>query len=123
MDYGPENLGVASIGKQNFIFLNPIRAITPYDSQRILIGIDGGGVYAVNRQTERAQLFISTEDSSDIFLQGNGVYAVTKDHQGNIWIGSYTGGVSVAILLQYPVTILTHEKGIRSHWQIIISMT
>lgn len=97
--------------KQNFIFLNPIRAITPYDSQRILIGIDGGGVYAVNRQTERAQLFISTEDSSDIFLQGNGVYAVTKDHQGNIWIGSYTGGVSVAILLQYPVTILTHEKG------------
>lgn len=65
----------------------------------------------MNRQTERAQLFISTEDSSDIFLQGNGVYAVTKDHQGNIWIGSYTGGVSVAILLQYPVTILTHEKG------------
>lgn len=97
--------------KQNSIFLNPIRAITPYDKQRMLIGIDGGGVYTVNQQTEKAQLFISTEDSSDVFLRGNGVYAVTTDYQGNIWIGSYTGGVSVAILLKYPITILTHERG------------
>lgn len=99
------------VEKQNSIFLNPIRAITPYDNHKLLIGIDGGGIYIVDQQTGEAQLFISTEDSSDVFLQGNGVYAVTKDHQGNIWIGSYTGGVSVAILLKYPVTIFTHEKG------------
>ncbi|WP_374693317.1 two-component regulator propeller domain-containing protein [Candidatus Bacteroides intestinigallinarum] len=42
---------------------------------------------------------------------GNGIYAVTRDDQGNIWIGSYTGGVSVAILLKHPISILAHEKG------------
>ncbi|MCC8154942.1 MAG: hypothetical protein LIP01_12525 [Tannerellaceae bacterium] len=92
-------------------FINPIRAITEYDSQTLLVGIDGGGVYTVNRDTRQANLLISTEDSTDIFLQGNGVYAVTKDHQDNIWIGSYSGGVSVAIRSRYPVTLLTHERG------------
>lgn len=92
-------------------FLNPIRAITSYDNQSLLIGIDGGGVYVVDRNSKKSHLLVSTEDSTDVFLQGNGVYAVTKDSQGNIWIGSYTGGISVAILSRYPITILTHQRG------------
>lgn len=92
-------------------FLNPIRAITSYDTHTILVGIDGGGVYAVDRESKKSHLLMSTEDSTDIFLQGNGIYAVAKDRQGNIWIGSYTGGVSAAILLRYPITVLAHERG------------
>lgn len=96
---------------QSVGFLNPIRAITSYDTHTILVGIDGGGVYAVGRESKKAHLLMSTEDSTDIFLRGNGIYAVTKDRQGNIWIGSYSGGVSVAILSRYPITLLTHERG------------
>ncbi|WP_321517899.1 two-component regulator propeller domain-containing protein [uncultured Bacteroides sp.] len=92
-------------------FLNPIRAITKYDSHSILVGIDGGGVYVVDINSKKAHLLMNTEDRTDNFLRGNGVYAVTKDHQGNIWIGSYTGGVSIAILLKYPIIILAHERG------------
>lgn len=102
---------VEHIEKQNSCFSSPIRAITAYDDHTLLIGIDGGGVHTVNLETKRSNLFINTEDNSDIYLQGNGVYAVTRDHQGNIWIGSYTGGVSVAIYLKYPITILNHERG------------
>ena len=54
---------------------------------------------------------MNTKDDTDTYLRGNGVYAVTRDDQGNIWIGSYTGGVSVAILLKHPISILAHEKG------------
>jgi signal transduction histidine kinase/ligand-binding sensor domain-containing protein/DNA-binding response OmpR family regulator len=92
-------------------FLNPIRAITAYDNHSLLIGLDGGGVYAVDRDTKKSHLLMSTDDSTDIFLRGNGIYAVTKDSQGNIWIGSYTGGVSVAILSKYPIAMLTHQRG------------
>nr|WP_321375265.1 two-component regulator propeller domain-containing protein [uncultured Bacteroides sp.] len=92
-------------------FLNPIRAITSYDSHTVLVGIDGGGVYVVDRDLKESHLLMNTEDSTDNFLRGNGIYAVTKDHQGNIWIGSYTGGVSIAILLKYPIITLTHERG------------
>ncbi|MCC8144318.1 MAG: hypothetical protein LUD02_08140 [Tannerellaceae bacterium] len=106
-----ETSGLLPLKGQSSGFLNPIRAITNYDSHTILVGIDGGGLYTIDRDSKKAHLLISTEDSTDIFLQGNGVYAVTKDRQGNIWIGSYSGGVSVAIRSRYPLTILAHERG------------
>lgn len=104
-------LGLLPLKGQSSGFFNPIRAITKYDDEVILAGIDGGGLYVVNRQSKKTHLLMSTEDSTDIFLQGNGIYAVTKDTQGNIWIGSYTGGVSVAIKLRHPITALMHERG------------
>lgn len=92
-------------------FLYPIRAIAAYNEQTILVGIDGSGVYSVNLNSKRPHLLMSTDDSTDIYLRGNGIYAVSTDRQGNIWIGSYSGGVSVAILSNYPTRILKHEKG------------
>ncbi|WP_372773609.1 two-component regulator propeller domain-containing protein [Mangrovibacterium sp.] len=106
-----KTLALLPLNEQSSGFLNPIRAITSYDSHTLLVGIDGGGVYTVDRDSKKCHLLMSTEDSTDIFLPGNGIYAVTKDNQGNIWIGSYTGGVSVAILLKYPITILRHQRG------------
>lgn len=105
------NYSLHRIKGQHLSFFNPIRAITPYDNNRILVGIDGGGVYFVDKHTSETKLFVNTEDSGEFFLRGNGIYAVTKDFQDNIWIGSYTGGVSVAISLKYPINIMTHERG------------
>lgn len=102
---------VTSMGEQDAKFLHPIRAIINYDSSTVLIGVDGGGVYAVDRDTKKVYLLMNAEDTTEFFLRGNGVYAVTPDKQGNIWIGSYTGGVSVAIRQKYPISILAHEKG------------
>ena len=102
---------VLALEGQGSTFLHPIRAITDYDVHTILIGVDGGGVYAIDKDTKQARLLMNTKDDTDTYLRGNGVYAVTRDDQGNIWIGSYTGGVSVAILLKHPISIFTHEKG------------
>ena len=99
------------IESHHLSFLNPIRAITPYDNNRILVGIDGGGVYFVEKDTQKTMLFINAEDSGELYLHGNGIYTITKDFQDNIWIGSYTGGVSVAISMKYPITVLRHERG------------
>ena len=102
---------VLALEGQGCTFLHPIRAITDYDVHTILKGVDGGGVYAIDKDTKKARLLMNTKDDTDTYLRGNGVYAVTRDDQGNIWIGSYTGGVSVAILLKHPISILAHEKG------------
>ena len=88
---------------------NPIRAITGYDSDNLLVGIDGGGVYTVGKTTDNVSSLFTIDDHAWMSLKGNGVYAVTKDYQGNIWIGSYTGGVSVAVLLRYPIGVFMHE--------------
>lgn len=97
-------------GNGEAVLTNPIRAITRYDADTLLIGIDGGGVYMLDKRMDRLRHFVSAEDSSSIWLQGNGVYAVTRDSQGNVWIGNYTGGVSVATVRHQAVEVLTHEK-------------
>ena len=98
--------------KQNGVNLNPIRSITSYDDHTLLVGIDGGGVYSVDKGNYQARLFMGINDNLlHTRLQGNGVYTVIKDTQGNIWVGSYTGGVSVAVLLYTPSFILVHETG------------
>lgn len=107
----PENSDFLPLKGQNSRFLNPIRTITAYDSETMLVGVDGGGVYTVNLQSKEPHLLMSTDDRTDIYLRGNGIYAVTKDSQGNIWIGSYSGGVSVAIRASYPTMTLKHQRG------------
>lgn len=102
---------VHNLREPESVFLRPIRAITPYDTQTTLLGIDGGGVYAVDRSNKTARLLMNAEDDSPNVLKNNGIYAVTKDRQGNIWTGSYSGGVSASILLSFPIQTFVHKRG------------
>lgn len=87
----------------------PYRAITAYSSHTILLGIDGAGVYAIDRNNYAAQPFINANQEEDGRLKGNGVYAIYKDSASNLWIGSYTGGVVLANPKQYLFDLIQHE--------------
>lgn len=102
---------VSRVDMENADLTNPVRALTAYDSQTILAGVDGGGVYAIDTDTWEACLIASTDEDSEITLKGNGVYAVTKDHEGNLWIGSYTGGVSLATVKNDAIDVYLHTEG------------
>ena len=88
---------------------NPIRAFTPYDSQTMLVGIDGAGVYKMNRKTLSPTLFLNAEDKTGNALTGNGIYTLCVDRNQNIWVGSYTGGVDVAYPRSVQVEFFQHE--------------
>lgn len=100
---------ITTICESNSAFSNPIRAISDFNAESVLVGIDGGGVYAVAKKGISVTPLFTTGDNENMCLKGNGIYAVTKDFQGNIWMGSYTGGVSVAIVQKYPIGVYTHE--------------
>lgn len=75
----------------------PVRDFCPYDASTMLVGVDGAGVYRIERrQNGRAQLLFDASENSYGVLHGNGVYSLLKDHWGNIVIGSYSGGVDIA---------------------------
>lgn len=74
------DLSYHRVGDRYMSFLKPIRSITRYVGDKILVGIDGGGVYFVDKQTEEVRLFVNTEDSGELFLLGNGIYAITTVH-------------------------------------------
>lgn len=87
----------------------PYRSIIVNDQNTLLLGIDGAGVYSVNRRTFANELFLSAGKENKGPLNGNGVYAINKDEAGNLWIGTYTGGVTLANPKDLSFDLIQHE--------------
>lgn len=87
----------------------PVRAITPLNKETMLVGVDGGGVAAISRATGRMQFLLSTDDETGAALHGNGVYDICRDEWGNVWIGSYSGGVDIAYPVDNAIKVVSHE--------------
>ena len=83
--------------------LIPVRSIIPYDAATILLAVDGAGVYAYDKKTCKTNLLLNTDGRPENVLHGNGVYALCKDHLGDLWIGSYSGGVDMAIPMEHTL--------------------
>ena len=89
--------------------LIPVRSIIPYDAATILMAVDGAGVYAYDKKTCKTNLLLNTDGRPENILHGNGVYALCKDHLGDLWIGSYSGGVDMAIPMEHTLEFVRHE--------------
>jgi len=71
-----------------------VRVITEDRKHRIWLGTEKG-VTIINPDG-RIQILRKTLDSSGI-LSDNAIYSIINDKNGNIWIGSYFGGVDVIL--------------------------
>ncbi len=71
----------------------PILAIESKNDNRLLIGVDGQGIWELDRKTKTV-LDIYKEDINDNFsLRGDGVYDIFCD-DNKVWVATYTGGLS-----------------------------
>ena len=85
---------------------NPIRSICPYNDETMLIGIDGQGVYQMNRNgSGQASLLFDANESVHGVLHGNGVYSVLVDQWKNIVVGTYSYYSSFQPYSQQPTDI------------------
>lgn len=89
--------------------LIPVRSIIPYDAATILMAVDGAGVYAYDKKTCKTNLLLNTDGRPENVLYGNGIYALCKDHLGDLWMGSYSGGVDMAIPMEHTLEFVRHE--------------
>ena len=99
------------VNSENEIFTNPIRSILKLNPNTVAIGIDGSGIYTIDRNSNCIDLLINSEDTNEYSLYGNGIYTMQMDRQGNLWAGSYTGGVSLLTLADSPSKLITHKRG------------
>ena len=74
------------------------------------MGVDGEGVFAFDKQTHKAWLLLNTDGRPENVLMGNGVYALCKDRLGDLWIGSYSGGVDLAVPMKHTLLFVRHEN-------------
>lgn len=105
-DLKDHRVGVVSTQPQ---IQHPVRAITPLGETTMLVGVDGEGVYAFDRRGQQGRLLFNVSDDTRNALSGNGIYTITVDRQHNIWMGSYTGGLDVAMPRWSGYQLFRHE--------------
>lgn len=101
-----EGLHILEVDRPGVVFAsvegfphNPIRSIIRYDSATLMVGVDGCGVYAVptlKDRAPRARLLMDANPGPQGVLHGNGIYALLADCWGDLFIGSYSGGIDIA---------------------------
>jgi signal transduction histidine kinase/DNA-binding response OmpR family regulator/ligand-binding sensor domain-containing protein len=72
----------------------PILAIESVSDSSLLIGIDGQGIWEINKKGDRVLNIFKENDNNPSSLRGNGVYDIFCDQNDRVWICTYSGGVS-----------------------------
>jgi signal transduction histidine kinase/CheY-like chemotaxis protein/ligand-binding sensor domain-containing protein len=72
----------------------PILAIEANSDSTLLVGVDGQGIWEINKNRNQV-INVYKENSDDPHsLKGNGVYDIYCDDNKRVWICTYSGGVS-----------------------------
>ncbi len=86
----------------------PVLAIEANSDSTMLIGIDGQGIWEINKYSD-AVMCVYKENSDDPHsLKGNGVYDIYCDDNKRVWVCTYSGGVSYFDQANSMVTEISH---------------
>jgi signal transduction histidine kinase/DNA-binding response OmpR family regulator/ligand-binding sensor domain-containing protein len=95
--------------KTNTLPKQPILAIESISDSTLLLGIDGQGLWEINKKGDRVA-HIYKEDADDpSSLRGNGVYDIYCDQGKRVWVATYSGGVSYFDQSSPIVTQIVHH--------------
>jgi len=95
--------------QSNVIPKQPILAIDINSNSSIFVGVDGQGIWELNKNASKV-LNVYKEDINDpSSLRGNGVYDIFNDMNKRVWVCTYGGGISFFDLTSPLVGQLTHS--------------
>ncbi len=87
----------------------PILAIEENSESTLLVGVDGQGVWELNKHGDQI-LNVYKENTDDPYsLHGNGVYDIYYDGSKRVWICTISGGVSFYELASPLVNQIVHH--------------
>ncbi|MEI6139908.1 MAG: response regulator [Mariniphaga sp.] len=72
----------------------PILAITENSDSTFLIGIDGQGIWELDRRDQKILNIYKESLDTPFSLRGNGVYDLFCDNTRRVWVCTYSGGLS-----------------------------
>lgn len=87
----------------------PILAIESNSDSTILFGVDGQGIWELNKTGNKVLNVYKEEIDNPSSLNGNGVYDIFNDQNKRIWVSTYSGGVSFFDQSTQQVDQITHK--------------
>ncbi|MFZ1748768.1 MAG: two-component regulator propeller domain-containing protein [Saprospiraceae bacterium] len=85
---------------------NIITSIKENISGQLLIATDGGGLYVLDPNTGLGKIFDIYEGREP--MNTNALYHICIDHDQNVWIGTYNGGINIH--KEYKTAFETYDK-------------
>ena len=87
----------------------PVNAIRAYTDSTILLGVDGQGIWEINKKGDRILNIYKGNADDPLSLRGNGVYDIFIDSDKRVWVCTYTGGLSFFEKTSPLVNQITHK--------------
>ena len=87
----------------------PILAINENSESTILIGVDGQGIWELNKKDNQVLNIYKENEDDPYSLRGNGVYDIFYERGKRVWICTYSGGVSFYELASPLVNQIVHR--------------
>ena len=72
----------------------PILAIEENTDSTLLVGVDGQGIWVLNKESRQIIDVYKESDDDPSSLRGNGVYDIYRDNNKRVWVCTISGGVS-----------------------------
>ena len=101
-------------GKFNRVLINtfprqPVLAIEANSDSTLMVGIDGQGIWELNRKADKVLNIYKEDADNAASLRGDGVYDIFCDPKKRVWACSYTGGVCFFDQTMPLVNQITHN--------------
>lgn len=87
----------------------PIMSIQNCIDSTLLIGIDGQGIWEINKSTFELISVMKEDADNPNSLKGNGVYDIYCAPDNRVWVCTYSGGVSFFDISDSEITNYSHE--------------
>ena len=102
------NNGDLKLSNMSEIPNQPVLAIEANSDSTMLVGIDGQGIWKINKYHNEVKGVYKENSDDPHSLKGNGVYDIYCDDNKRVWICTYSGGVSYFDQAISTVTEITH---------------
>ena len=105
-EFNPENNSVSRIECEGRQINYPVRSIVRLFGVYSAVGTDGEGIFLFDSSSKKLTKLADAESEEYCRLSGRGIYSLCMDRHGDIWAGTYNGGVSVLRMDRSPFTYI-----------------
>lgn len=89
--------------------VQPVLAIELVNDSTVMLGIDGQGIWAVDRETNILTGSYKEDADDPGSLQGNGVYDICRDNNNKVWVSTFSDGISYFDQGMHEIKQFTHQ--------------